>query len=531
MEAMGRCVERLIPRLLSQACRDSTSAAYGAFDRDWWHYKIRDFPSIILQQGSYSVWLTSQMLGQDTNRQAMIDLAAAGCRFWNERATRFRAFEEYYPREEGYPPLAFSTLAVMKLAMSGVVPAESIKDGAGVAAKQLRGRFEAEAGNQQVAGLAALAWLRNAFPLRCGRREFQDISEHTLALQNSEGWFGEYGGPDLGYLSVTIDCLWDLYDATSDVRYRTSAASALRCIHRYVSVMGSSIGMHNARNTDYILPYGLTRFIVENTPEQTIAWNVLRTLYSRVEESNHFIHAVDDRYLCHYIGLSFIRALHLLSSSCDRISELPEPIVETEAIETVVEHAGHYLRRSPDGRVAMIVSLKKGGIITLLSGDNRVSDYGWNLRADGRQYVSHWWSNSWNWSRNGNTFVIKGDLAPARDYQSTPMRHMLLRVASACMGYRVTKHLKERMIFGKLASPYHFERQITCELNRVTVKDRISNVPSSAEVVPAPRSSKRHVASADTYHIEDLVLSGGIACQRSTSLSDGVFSANTVYEL
>ena len=46
--------------------------------------------------------------------------------------------------------------------------------------------------------------------------EFEELTKKSLALQNNEGWFYEYGGPDLGYLSVTIDCLWDLFDATKD---------------------------------------------------------------------------------------------------------------------------------------------------------------------------------------------------------------------------------------------------------------------------------------------------------------------------
>ena len=46
----------LLPRILTQVCRDKFSPLYGSFDRNWWHYKIRDFSSIILQQGGYSLY-------------------------------------------------------------------------------------------------------------------------------------------------------------------------------------------------------------------------------------------------------------------------------------------------------------------------------------------------------------------------------------------------------------------------------------------------------------------------------------------
>ena len=39
-----------VPRIMSNLDRDSNSPTYGCFDRNFWHYKIRDFPSMILQQ-------------------------------------------------------------------------------------------------------------------------------------------------------------------------------------------------------------------------------------------------------------------------------------------------------------------------------------------------------------------------------------------------------------------------------------------------------------------------------------------------
>jgi hypothetical protein len=528
-DALTRCVERLIPRLLSQGCRDPNSVAHGAFDRDWWHYKIRDFPSVILQQGSYASWLAGQLEGQSENRTALSALAAAGCHFWNHRATGYRAFEEYYPWEEGYPPLAFSTLAVMKLAAAGVIEPARIEPGARVAAAQLRERFEGEAANQQVAGLAALAWLRRVFPDLCAEAEFRALVDRTLALQTPEGWFVEYGGPDLGYLSVTMDCLWDLFDATGDGRFVESAASALRCTGRYVYVMGAGIGMHNARNTDYILPYGIARFIVDGTEEQRgTAGRILQTLYTRVESPGHFIHAMDDRYLCHYMGHSLLRACRLLSAARPALEALPEP-APSGALEELAAQSGHYVCRREDGS-ALIVSLRKGGIFTWRAGTDYASDFGWMLEAEGRQYVSHWWSDQWTWTRTGSTFTIQGDLVPAQDHQSSPLKHLSLRAVTFCLGHRVIRHLKKYMIFRQFKSAYHLERRITCEPARITVKDRIVGVPTSGRMIDAGRSSKRHVASADTFHAEDLLRRRGITCRETTTLDGGVFSAERVYE-
>lgn len=71
----------------------------------------------------------------------------------------------------------------------------------------------------QVAGLAALAALRNLSPSL--------VSDRSLLLFLVARWicsmkrvgFMEYDGPDLGYLTVTMDCLWDLYDLTKNTEF------------------------------------------------------------------------------------------------------------------------------------------------------------------------------------------------------------------------------------------------------------------------------------------------------------------------
>jgi hypothetical protein len=48
-------------------------------------------------------------------------------------------------------------------------------------------------------------------------------------------------------------------------------------------------------------------------------------------------------------------------------------------------------------------------------------------------------------------------------------------------------------------------------------------------VRPAPRSSKRHVASADSYHPEDLDLVRGFAVSQETRREGAGFMATTRY--
>lgn len=550
IERLGTHAALVAPRILTQVCRDPNSAACGSFDRDWWHYRIRDFPSVILQQGAYAIWLAGCLDAFAACRGDLARLAAAGCRFWNTRAVRRGAFEEYYPWERGYAPLAFSTLAVMKLAAAGVISADELRDGAKIAARQLTRRFEPEAANQQVAGLAALAWIGKVFPNLADPETFSSLAQKTLALQTVEGWFMEYGGPDLAYLSIALDCLWDLYDATGEACYIQAAERALAYMAPYVPLLGASIGMHNARNTDYILPYGLSRLAVHGAGQSAhLAASVLAGLYESLPAPGHFAHAIDDRYHGHYSGHSFIRAYLCLSGkrTCEvdcgtlkaggarqTATEKPATSILCDKPDSPVEfllpECGHYLKRAPAGGVSILLSLRKGGIFTAVQGRQRVSDYGWHVGAGNRQFVNHWWSDQWTWTRSGNSFVIRGRLVPHQETLSTPFKHFVLRILSFFLGDRIIPALKRLLIFKSRTSPYSFERVVNIESRRIVVRDRIDNLPPGAVVIPAPRASKRHVSSADNYHREDLRLAEGVECRRTTNMVQGGFTAETSYD-
>jgi hypothetical protein len=311
LESLLSFCKHMIPRALTQACRDPNNPAYGCFDRNWWHYKMRDFPSIILQQGGYLLHQAKNFDDWSHCSESIKSIVKASCLFWAKRALKRGAFEEYYPFEQGYPPLAFSTLAVMKMAYELPDLKDKLRDAAKTAAKQLENRFESQAANQQVAGLAAYAWLGKVFPELFQAAAFQNMKIRTLKLQHDEGWFVEYGGPDLGYLSVTLDCLWDLADATGDAKYIEAGSRALRYMEPYIVAMNGSIGMHNSRNTDYIVPYGVARFL--GTPDDNkLAEFLLNILFRNADKPDHFLQAIDDRYLCHYIGHSIVRACQLL---------------------------------------------------------------------------------------------------------------------------------------------------------------------------------------------------------------------------
>jgi len=483
---------RWMPRILTQICRDPTSPLYGCADRNWWHYKIRDFPSIILQQAGYALHTAAALPDWQADREPLQAIAAASARFWNRRAQKHYAFEEYYPWEQGYPPLAFSTLAVAKLAHAGVVPPEAVRPGLRVAQRQLRTRLEGKAANQQVAGLAALAWVDKILPDSADPAVFARQKERTLALQHAEGWYWEYDGPDLGYLAVTLDCLWDLYDATGDDDFRTSIRRALAFMAEFPRAASGGVGLHNSRNTDYLVPYGIVRSALQGEAEERgHAAAVAAWAFAGADEDQHFLAAIDDRYICHYIGHSVLRALQLLA---------PHPLIESDSPSrpaVLLPGSGHFLADD------LIVSCRKGGIVTA----HGISDFGWIVERGGTQFVTHWWSDAWAFRREGDAIMVEGAFFPHTERIATPFKHIVLRMLSFVFGRRLIDLLKRVLIFkrgGKAG--LSFSRRVARDGEMLVISDRITGLRESDRLTRAPRASKRHVASADSYHAEDMQL-------------------------
>ena len=583
-----------LPRILSQCCRDANSPAFGCFDRNFWHYRMRDFSSIILQQGGYAVLLAQKALPDaPLSEDYARSIAAGACCFWNRRAARHGAFEEYYPWEQGYPPLAFSALAVAKIVAAGVCAAGDVDRGLRKAARQLSSRFEPKAANQQVAGLAALAWVRKIRPDLVPDAAFAHQKARTLALQTDEGWYWEYDGPDAGYLSVTIDCLWDLVDATGDADFRASADRALAFLHRVIALPGRGPGMLNARNTDYVVPYGIARYLNDGTAEQKrTAADLLQTLYADLASPTHFFRAVDDRYLCHYIGHSIARAITELEKASLREAggptgayPCPAPSVRGECpagaspgsaplreggcpagaggstsctslpFLDVLPLAG-YVHARLDSGLDVFLAARKGGCLRVAKGDAFALDFGWIVKSGKRQYVSHWWSKDWQIDLPSippsshlaplpshlypltsalsplpstlSPITIIGSLVPHKELDSTPFKHIGLRAVSFLFGKSLIRLLKNVLIFKKSKSPYTFERKIFIEGGTVRIEDRISGLTGNETILPAPRASKRHVASADSFHVEDVSLvAARFSVERETRTTKDTFTIIT----
>lgn len=284
--------------------------------------------------------------------------------------------------------------------------------------------------------------------------------------------------------------------------------------------------MHNARNTDYIVPYGISRFLTAENPEDALlARQVMEALYADTEGPGHFFQAVDDRYWSHYIGHSVVRAQLQL----DRAG-LKDPVAPARPSADVLFPECGTALQTVDGHRIM-VSCLKGCILSIRKEDKYLNDFGWIIFDGKKQFVTHWWSLSNRFSGTPGTLEIMGNPVLFKENTSTPLKHFVLRVVSFFSGHKIISILKDLLIFRKSDPRYGFVRKVQVTGGQVVITDLITGLKGRETVVKAPRFSKRHVASADSFHREDLEMVRGYEPRTEISRNQGVLTATSVIDL
>ena len=190
-------------------------------------------------------------------REELLNWSQWAVEFWARSLHRDGSGDEMYPNERSFCATAFSTAAATEtlLLVGGDPPPRLL-----ATARWLGRQGRSRPANQLAA--AALA-LQNIFSLLGAESAGQASEEMVLNLLNSQteqGYFDEYGGYDLGYLSITLSFLARLHMKTGQDRIWEVAQSALVFLERLVSENGSYDIAGTSRGTQFLYPLGLSYF-------------------------------------------------------------------------------------------------------------------------------------------------------------------------------------------------------------------------------------------------------------------------------
>lgn len=492
-------IETHLGRVITQMDRDPDSPTFGCFDRNYWHYKVRDFPSSILQQGVFTLELIRKgEISFDATQETIEKWCVAAINALSNQMNKSGAVSEYYPNENSYPAAAFSLSSACKVMADWQRSAPHLLElidwnSFEKLAEHVASRVELEAANQQAIGLAGIALAKKIGITSVTEQHIEEHADRFFKSQHSEGWFKEYGGADFGYLSVTIDALVDYYDATRDERALDAIDNAITFLAVCIGADGKLPSTLNSRNTDYVVPYGIVRTAARN---KTASW-IVDTLFSDMNKPIHFLGSIDDRYHAHYIYASVVRSL-------PHLNDMAESRPFDHKKEYWLSGCGYWIFWSDEEDWTVFVGTKKGGVIRIHRKDTKpLTDEGWRIYDGIKIWTTNWWSENVEITKNDQSIQIKERCKKVKYFVPTSFKHFNLRFLALFLREKLIPILKKLMIFSESeANGPEFKRYIEIESEKLRIEDYFS-YSKSAKVKPAPRQNTRHVASADSFNVEE----------------------------
>ncbi|MGB3514348.1 MAG: hypothetical protein WBA93_35085 [Microcoleaceae cyanobacterium] len=460
-----------IPKILTLLDRNPHSPTYGCFDRNFWHYKIIDFPSGMAQEFVLPLALAYNLdiPNNPYYLQEMIyKWVEAGILYASRTAHSDGSCDDYFPFERASGATAFSLLAGIESYQILGLNNYEILSFFEKRADWLVSHYESgKLANHEALIVLCLELLSKL--LETSKWDTEKIArlERLLSWQSQEGWFTEYSGFDPGYHTLTISCLARIYELNPNENLKYSITKAVELAAEFIHPDGSYGGEYASRNTYNFFPHGfellgkwLPSALFINDQFLVGLKNGLAPCYA------------DDHIIGHHTWNYFL-------AWRDFATERPA-VVERDIASIWLKEAQILIKRRPG--TELYVSMNKGGVFKLFR-DNKLvaSDTHLSLQVrKGKKIinaVSHL-SGDYDVKISQDELTISGNMGWAKQTQMSPIKLIILRIVMLNFGRffpnLIRKILQKMLITGKQDAPFLFSRHFKYEDGIWYITDELS---------------------------------------------------------
>ncbi len=471
-----------IPKILTLLDRNPHSPTYGCFDRNFWHYKIIDFPSGMSQEFVFPLALIydTDIPNNPYFHQPVIkDWVEAGILYAARSAHKDGSCDDYFPFERASGAAAFSLLACIESYI--LLNLEDSLKNKNIDNKTVLDFFEKRADwlahhhesgqltNHQaliVLCLERLSQLLNTS--RWDKAKVQRL-ERVLSWQNEEGWFIEYEGCDPGYHTLTISCLARIYQFNPDIRIKEALIKAVELAAEFVHPDGSYGGEYTSRNTYNFFPHGF-ELVGHWMPEA-------------LQINNCFLQGLENRLSpCyaddHIIGHHTWNYLLAWQDFVDERLSINTPLNKLNH-RIWLKNAKILIDRRENTQ--LYLALNKGGVFKLFRNNKIVTaDTQISLQVQDKGKIKNAVGHlvaPYKLNISDDEITVSGQLGWAKQKQMTPLNLLILRIVMLTVGRffpnLIRKILQRILITGKNDAPFHFIRTLRWQNGKWHITDKL----------------------------------------------------------
>ena len=506
---------RALPRLLSLQDRDPFSPTFGCFDRTYWQWKFTDFPGARFQEGVTALALlyANPIEGNPCcGNPAVLEWVRAGMAFWCKIQYTDGSFDEAYPWEHSFAATAFTSFYISEalLALGEKLAGEAaapVIASLGRAGEWLIGNGEHHAviSNHLAAACAALCNIRAL----TGEERYITRAEELLEIirdgQSDEGWFSEYGGPDVGYQSHTTFYLAKYHRRRPDDAVLEMLRRGADFARYFVHPNGTMGGEYCSRNTEFYSPGGYEIIASAVPAARAIADRMLGSVAAATVAGLEAM----DAYNFMPLLTSCLTAYLEHSGGAES-----EPLPCDSNFERYFDHARIYVTRT-DAYYA-VLGLSKGGVIRVYDASTGAllgSDCGYLAVSDnGVQASSQYYDPGRDVRRENGRFEVVSPFVGVPRNIFTPGKFVLFRCFSCTLGRlpRVALWLKgalvKTLIRGRSRCNLTLRRTVTFGPDTIAIEDTVEKGGGITVkvLVRGDRYSTVHMGSSQYFQAQEL---------------------------
>ena len=361
------------PRILGNLNRNKSSVNYGSFDRDYWHYKQNDISCSRKQE--YVKVLSSLYINKFKNNiyyknKKIEDYIFASLDFTCKIQNTDGSFNEWYVNEGSFVATSFLTEAIADTLLTLKIKKIKLKkkylDLLVRSSNWLIDNFELIVMNQAAGTILALYKVYQLTKNHKYKKFSEIFLDKFIKNQTKEGWWSEYEGPDIGYLSVTLNYLAEYYSLNKKINLLISLKKCSSFIKNFIINPKINIGgSYMSRNTNYIIPTGFLRLMrLDKNCDQIFNYS-----YRNYQLDNSLVKlSMDDRYSLYFSHFILSCGLFLKNE----VKDLKFSKLNIEYNDTYYKDSKIMIIKKKN--FSFIANFKKGGCFHFYSKKNTIDN-------------------------------------------------------------------------------------------------------------------------------------------------------------
>jgi len=508
-----------VPLILSLQDREEFSPTYGCFDRTYWQWKFIDFPDARLQEALFtlSYIYSNNFKGNIYYRnEKILKWIKAGFLFWAKIQHRDGSFDEAYPYERSFVATGFTLfyLTEAHFLISKYFDKEiqnKILSSFRKAGDWLVKNNETHAfiSNHKLGTSAALFNLSKILQEKKYEDRCWNIWRSVKKRQSVDGWFSEYGGADIGYLTQAIYYASVLYKRSLNPEIIVSLGRALDFIKYFIHPNGTIGGEYGSRNTGFYFPGGF-EILAKYIP---VAEAICKKLISSVTENKIPCIGTVDVYNMVPILNSVVSGclFYFSDSTTNNEKELLPCLTKSDFVKNFDDFK---ILVKKIGKLYIIIGITKGGVLKVYDTEKNIlinSSVGIFGKIRGKVITSqsiH--RHGLEIKINNDMVIIKGDLIFANYSLLSPPKMIILRLLSL-LNSRIpilSKYLKKFIVNTLILK----NQPVGARFKRIIYLDPKDNIRVITDTIGISSSlfkemeihSSFHMGSSKYYKISDI---------------------------